>query len=298
VSDRPIIIVRKKKVAHAAHHGGSWKVAYADFVTAMMAFFLVMWIVGMDQGVKDMVQGYFQQPIGFRQTYSGGANPISAGNFITNIDVDQAVVLSRPEQHERFEETASHIRSRIEDGGLLDGLAAAVETSVTEEGLRIEFMETSGEEAFFAKGSAELTLALRSVIGVVWTELEAIPGDIVIEGHTDAVPFGGPRYSNWELSVDRANASRREMSSLGLPDARVAEVRGYAARRPKIQESPADPRNRRISVLLPFMEADTATAGASDAEIAYLGPGVGAPPPAAVPQPEITRTTGEERDGV
>ena len=132
---KKIIIVKKKKGGHAAHHGGSWKVAYADFVTAMMAFFLVMWIMSMDEGVKDMVQGYFQNPVGFKKTFSGGTNPLSAGNFITNLDVKRSVILNRRQQEEGFEVAAEEIQAFLASDSVMAGLAAEVEVVITEEGL-------------------------------------------------------------------------------------------------------------------------------------------------------------------
>ena len=254
-----VIIVKRKKAAHGGHHGGSWKVAYADFVTAMMAFFLVMWIMTMDQGVKDLVQGYFQNPVGFKHAFSGGANPLSSGNFVKNMDIKRTVILNRRKQEERFESAAGEILERIDQQGIMEGLEAAVEVVVTDEGLRIELMETGRGEVFFDKASSLLKPALQDVLGVVGSVLEGVPGEIVVEGHTDALRYGGLRYSNWELSVDRANAARRAMEVGGLEDGRITEVRGYADRQLKIGDAPLDPRNRRISVLLPFEEMSLET---------------------------------------
>ena len=253
---KKIIIVKKKKGGHGGHHGGSWKVAYADFVTAMMAFFLVMWIMSMDEGVKDMVQGYFQNPVGFKKTFSGGTNPLSAGNFITNIDVKRSVILNRRQQEEGFEVAAEEIQAFLASDSVMAGLAAEVEVVITEEGLRIELMETGGADHFFDKSSAALKPVLRDVLVMVGSVLEHIPGDVVVEGHTDALPFGRIGYSNWELSVDRANAARRELEAGGLETNRITEVRGYADRRLKVPDKPLDPHNRRISVLLPFVVTD------------------------------------------
>lgn len=253
---KKIIIVKKKKAEHGGHHGGSWKVAYADFVTAMMAFFLVMWIVSMDEGVKDMVQGYFQNPVGFKKTFSGGTNPMAAGNFITNLEVKRTVILNRRLQEKRFNEAADEIHTKLEADSLLAGMNAEVEIVVTEEGLRIELMETAGDGAFFERASANLKPALKAVLGVVGQVLEHVPGRVVVEGHTDAMPYGRAGYSNWELSVDRANAARRALEEVGLEDNRVSEVRGYADRRLKRPEAPYDAHNRRISVLLPYSTAD------------------------------------------
>ncbi len=249
---KKIIIVKKKIGGHEGHHGGSWKVAYADFVTAMMAFFMVMWIMGMDQGVKNMVQGYFQNPVGFKRGYSGGRNVLSQGSSVVNPNNLPVLLLRRWEEKRVLEEAASAIRASLEQAGITDDMGGAVEFVMTEQGLRIEMMETGEGETFFERSSAQLKPALRVVLGLVAEGLSDLPNDFVVEGHTDALPFGRPTYSNWELSVDRANGARRVLALDGLPERRFAEVRGYADRQLKVPNAPRDPRNRRISVLLPF----------------------------------------------
>lgn len=259
-----LIVKKKKKGGHAAHHGGSWKVAYADFVTAMMAFFLVMWIMSMDEGVKDMVQGYFQNPVGFKKAFSGGTNPLAAGNAITNMEVKRTIILNRRAQQGGFERAAEQIRATLAGDSIMQGLAAEVEVVITDEGMRIELMEAGAGGAFFDRSSAELKPALRHVLAIVGSALRRVPGDVVLEGHTDAVPFGRSGYGNWELSVDRANAARRALETGGLVSARVTQVRGYADRRLKVPEDPLDAHNRRISVLLPFYRADLDSLQASE----------------------------------
>ncbi len=251
---KKVIVIKKVKKGHGGHHGGSWKVAYADFVTAMMAFFLVMWIVGMDQGVRDMVQGYFNNPVGFKRQFSGGGNPVSSGHSPSNLDLRRNPILSREVQRARFEEVGEEIRGKLVEAGLATEFEADVEIVITEEGLRIELMETGTEETFFDKSSATLKPLLQKVLEIVAPELEALPNDVVVEGHTDALPFPTPGYTNWDLSVDRANAARRSLQGSGLSEKRLVEVRGYAQRQLKVPDSPLDPRNRRISILLPFKE--------------------------------------------
>ena len=250
---KPIIIVKRKKVrGHGGGHGGSWKVAYADFVTAMMAFFMVMWILGMDQGVKDMVEGYFSNPVGFKRAFSGGSSPMSQGSHPSNLDLRRSQVVTRERQRIRFEQTAEDIEGKMEKAGLVQGQAASVEIVVTEQGLRIELMETGEGEVFFDKASASLKPSIRLVLDLIAPELQALPNEVVVEGHTDGLPFGSSAYSNWELSVDRANAARRVLLEAGLSGDRIVEVRGYADRQLKNSENSLDPRNRRISVLLPY----------------------------------------------
>src|SRR5690606_45297 len=135
---QPTIIVRRtKKKSHEAHHGGSWKVAYADFVTAMMAFFLVMWILGMDSATKDLVQGYFNNPVGFKKSYSGGTTPISAGNAPTHVDLKRMAMLVMEHQRRGFEEAATEIREKLSSNPELQRLAGQIEIVITEEGMRL-----------------------------------------------------------------------------------------------------------------------------------------------------------------
>ncbi|RMH17428.1 MAG: hypothetical protein D6701_07565 [Gemmatimonadetes bacterium] len=260
--EKKIIIVKKKKGGHGGHHGGSWKVAYADFVTAMMAFFLVMWIMSMDEGVKDLVQGYFSNPIGWRKAFSGGQNPLSSGNAPTNLDIRRAVLLSREYQRAAFEDVAEEIEEGLEASGVTAGIDAAVEIEVTDQGLRIELMETGEGDPFFDRSSAELKPTLARVLGAIAPRLNELTNPIVIEGHTDAMPFANPRpgYTNWELSADRAQAARRVLEASGLGRWRVAEVRGYADRKLKVPDDPYAARNRRISLLLPFEDVTEAEA--------------------------------------
>ena len=271
MNNRPVIIIKKKKKVQAAHHGGSWKVAYADFVTAMMAFFMVMWIMGMDQGVKDIVQGYFQNPIGFKRSYSGGRNIVSQGNSIINMQLQDAIIMRRMEEQQRLEDAASGIRERLGDLGLVEDLESMVEIVITDQGLRVEMMEADGQATFFDQASSALSPALRDVLALVASEVSQLQNGVVIEGHTDGVPFGGANYSNWELSVDRANVARRVLLAGGIPEGQMIEVRGYADRQLKFADQPADPRNRRISILLPFDSPDPIAALEARLQAQQLG---------------------------
>lgn len=247
-----VIRVVKKKKGHGGHHGGSWKVAYADFVTAMMAFFLVMWIMGMEQNVRDMVQGYFNNPIGFRKAQSAGKNFMSVANSPTNMNVDRVILLSKEYQAQQFEAAADAIRDKLETTPDLQRLSEQIEILVTDDGLRIELVEDADGETFFPFGSAELKPSALRILSVMAPELDALSNGVVIEGHTDAVPFGRPGLSNWDLSTDRAHAARRALEKAGYGAGKVLEVRGYADRNPRIADDPFDPRNRRTSMLLPF----------------------------------------------
>ncbi len=247
-----VIRVVKKVKGHGGHHGGSWKVAYADFVTAMMAFFLVMWIMGMEQNVKDMVQGYFNNPIGFRKAQSAGRNILSVANAPTNMNVDRLVLMSKEAQVRKFEAARDAIRKKLDGTPELQDLSRQIDILITDEGLRIEMVENAEGETFFPFGSARLNPAAVRILDLMAPELDQLGNGIIIEGHTDAVPYSRKNYTNWDLSSDRAQAARRELESAGYRASKVLEVRGYADRNLRVPDRPTDPRNRRTTLLLPF----------------------------------------------
>lgn len=250
---KKVIVVKKTKGHGGGHHGGSWKVAYADFVTAMMAFFMVMWILGMDDQAKEAIEGYFSNPVGYKKGYSSGNSPIASGNSPGQVQAPRAIrLIMRAYEQESLEGAAARILERVRSAARLRELAAQVEIVVTEQGLRIELVEGSDGETFFAIGSAELKPAAGMLLELIADELAALSNPLVIEGHTDAAAFGSTGYTNWELSADRANAARRTLERSGIGPERVQEVRGHADRHLRIAEQPLHPANRRISVLLPF----------------------------------------------
>ena len=252
---RPIIVVRKKKIVAGGHHGGSWKVAYADFVTAMMAFFLVMWIVGMDDQTKQAIEGYFSNPVGYKRGYSAGANPLSSGNSPAAVKRPAVRLVIRAYEQQRFGEVSKRLQERLQAAQGLLGAGTKVEVAVTEQGLRIELVEGGAGETFFPRGSAEIKPTVRLALELVAGELRGLANPLVIEGHTDAAPYGlRSGYTNWELSADRANAARRVLEPGGIASGRIAAVRGLADRQPRNAADPLDPANRRISILLPFSE--------------------------------------------
>lgn len=247
---RKIIIVRKKVAAPGGHHGGSWKVAFADFMTAMMAFFLVMWILGMDQEVRQSIEGYFSNPVGYKKGYSAGRSPVSAGSSPGTVQTTPIKLLTHVAEKKQLEKAETQIRKKLEERGL-GKLGAKLEIVVTKQGLRIEISEGEDGATFFALGSSAMTATMEEALGVIGEELAPLPNPVIIEGHTDAAQFAGD-FSNWELSADRANAARRVLERSGLAPARVREVRGLADRELKHADDPLDPRNRRITVFLPF----------------------------------------------
>jgi len=253
--DNPTVIrVVRKKVEQGGHHGGTWKVAYADFVTAMMAFFLVMWIVGMDESAKDSVQSYFNDPAGYmKQSTSGnGVLPNGTSLFNTEASLAEFARIRRSREREQFEQIRDRLSAQLQADEALSGLSDQVSIAVTDEGLRIELEETSSGDTFFGSGSSVLTGAARGLLSTIGPEIAQVDNSVIVEGHTDATPLNRRGYTNWELSGDRANAARRALEASGLDGARVSEVRGYADRQLAHPENPRDPSNRRITLLLPF----------------------------------------------
>jgi chemotaxis protein MotB len=234
---RPIIIV-KKKGGHAGHHGGAWKVAYADFVTALMALFIVLWLLNTNKKVQEAVAGYFKDPTGFGKkigtTVSG-----SGENFVLTRD-------NMPKLREQLQLT---IRQMTD----FDKLKNQIEMTVTAEGLRIELMETASG-TFFDSGSSKLNRDGSELLSKLAEELGKLPNKLSIEGHTDSKPYAGSGvYGNWELSADRANAARRLMQTGGIRADQVTQVRGFADQRLRKPEDPFDPSNRRISVIVLYI---------------------------------------------
>lgn len=252
---RPVVVVRRRpRAGRAGGRGGGWKIAYADFVTAMMAFFLVMWIMGMDEESRSLVQGYFNDPNGVQESFQGHQG---AEGALPGVLPDPDIAL----QQQRFEAIIRSFQLQLAEE-VPGGSGAAVEMSVTAEGLRIELRELSPDEVLFERSASTVSLTLRRILRVLAPELATIPNAVAVEGHTDGTPFVPPSsaYGNWELSTDRANAVRRVLVLSGLPRERISEVRGYADRRPWNPRDPLDPQNRRVSLVLPYVTPPGGTA--------------------------------------
>jgi chemotaxis protein MotB len=257
---KKIVIVKKKIAGGGGHHGGSWKVAYADFVTAMMAFFMVMWILGMDDQTKKAIEGYFSNPVGYKKGYGAGSNPMANGSSMA-ISRSTLRMIVRSTERQAFERLRESILKKLAANDSLRKLDAKVEVLVTKDGLRIELVESQKGDVYFPLGSARMRTTTTLVLALIGEELAALEHPVILEGHTDAAKFGmDASYTNWELSSDRANAARRVLLSSGLAPTRIEEVRGYADTRPRVADDPMAPANRRISILLPF----TSPQGASD----------------------------------
>jgi chemotaxis protein MotB len=244
---QPIIVI-KKKAHHGGHHGGAWKVAYADFVTAMMAFFLVMWLVNSSKAVKQAVGGYFRDP-GVFETGTGGKGMMPGGTAVSP-ETSSSKEDDEATERRALEKAADHIKERIAQIPGLDALKNQIEFSVTPDGLRIDLLDKD-KSSFFDSGSAVLRGETERILGIIAHELGQLRENVIIEGHTDSHAYTvSDHYSNWELSADRANAARRIMQRQGLRDDQVAGVRGLAFRQPRYPDNPADPRNRRVSILV------------------------------------------------
>ena len=245
--EQPIIIIKKRAHGHG-HHGGAWKVAFADFMTAMFAMFLVLWLVNQSSDVKAAVAGYFQDPMGRAQEYGSSIMPGEGAQT-------QSPRIMSPEQvidlrRDRLEHLAETLRQQIREVPALSAVADHIEIELTDEGLRIQLLEDSGG-VFFQTGSAVPKAAGAEVLRLLGKELGGMPNAVVIEGHTDARPYSRPDgYSNWELSVDRANTARRIMRQGGLNEAQVQQVRGWADRRLRDPSDPLADSNRRVTVTM------------------------------------------------
>jgi chemotaxis protein MotB len=241
--DRPFIII-KKKSGHGGHHGGAWKVAYADFVTAMMALFIVLWLLNSSKKIQEAVGGYFRDPSGTVNKI--GSDKSGAGESIPVTKDDM------PKLKEQLEQ-------RIRQLDNFDQLKHQVEMTVTSEGLRIELLETE-TGTFFNLGSPEPNGNGRELLRLLAEQLGKLPNRLSIEGHTDSKPYSGKKeYSNWELSTDRANAARRLMQRDGLRDDQVSQVRGYADQMLRKRDDALDPSNRRISVIVHYLDKPQVT---------------------------------------
>jgi chemotaxis protein MotB len=235
----PIIIVKKK--GHGGHHGGAWKVAYADFVTAMMALFIVLWLLNTSDKVKQAVGGYFNDPKGTGKM--AGTTRSNSGEGIT-IPKD------------RMSELKERLESAMKVLPKFDQMKNNVLITVTDEGLRIELLENE-KGMFFETGNANPSESGRELLGMLAVQLQRLPNKLVIEGHTDSRPFSGDgTYSNWELSADRANSARRIVQARGVRPDQIIQVRGFADQRLRTPKDPTAAANRRVSLIVQYTEGE------------------------------------------
>ena len=276
---QPIIIKRVKKGGHAAH-GGAWKITYADFVTAMMAFFLMMWLIGSTtEGDRKGIADYFSTPLKLSMlgggsgsgdsssVVKGGGEDLSRSvGQVKRGDVEaptrsvnlQALKAEQARaERARLERLKEEIERKIDSNEKLKALKSQIRLDMTREGLRIQIVDANNRP-MFASGSAVVQPYMRDLLQEIGALLADVPNRLTLEGHTDAQSFGNglAGYTNWELSSDRANASRRELMVGGLPEARVMRVQGLAASVPFDKNDPVAPVNRRISIIVMNRDAE------------------------------------------
>lgn len=250
MKNEPVIVVKKKKAGHGAPHGGAWKVAYADFVTAMMAFFLVMWIVGQSAQVRAAVAGYFRNPGLFDYEKSNSMVPGGQKGVLPEPASGADGAFGSVKDAARLEEAAARIRQALGGVPEFSSLKDQIEIKLTNEGLRIELLETAAT-GFFDTGSAKINASGEHILVAISQELARVPNGVVFEGHTDSRPYQSTvGYTNWELSADRANAARRMMEQNGLERGQVRGVRGCADTQLRNSQDPYDARNRRVTIIV------------------------------------------------
>ncbi len=242
---RPIIVVKRGKAGHSDHHSGAWKVAYADFVTAMMALFIVLWLMSADKEVQQAISAYFNNPSGPGKLTGTAAAGLGHAIEIPKDDMNK-------------------LRDKIQQALMqlpnFSSLKDHVEITITSDGLRIELLETEAG-MFFESGKPNPTESGAELLTRMAEELGKLPNSVLIEGHTDSKPFGnGGAYTNWELSCDRANSARKLMEANGLHPDQVAQVRGYADRQLRHPDDPEHASNRRISVIVQYLTPPPAAA--------------------------------------
>lgn len=242
------VVVKKVKKGHA-HHGGAWKVAYADFVTAMMALFIVLWVMSQSEETKVAVAGYFRDPAGFSNKSINLLDGKS--NELLNMDLDE--IRRREMEREELKKLGEKISEELAKNPDFSELLDQVTFEIIDEGLRIELVDGL-DDIFFEVGTTVLNDRAKMLIRKIGSSLARLPNKIVVEGHTDSRPFpgNGQGYTNFDLSAGRANAARQELVFSGMNELKIDEVRGYADRRLRDQDDPYSLVNRRISIIVKY----------------------------------------------
>jgi len=283
MADQQPIIIKKIKKSGGGHHGGAWKIAYADFVTAMMAFFLLLWLLNaVSQEQLEGIADYFAPTVS--STSQSGSGQILGGTTVAvdgsledtvsrpsvtmdlpppsagsggeamqdepvQADVDAEEAKQKAEQ-DQFDKAEQELKEALETLPEFQQMAQSLMIDNTVEGMRIQIVDQDGL-SMFPSGSASMYEHTERVLGLVTEIIKKMPQDIAISGHTDAVPMGGDgTYTNWELSSDRANSARRGLLSLGVPEQRISRVVGKAATEPLLADDPTNAKNRRLSIVL------------------------------------------------
>ncbi|MBE7377249.1 flagellar motor protein MotB [Pseudomonas lopnurensis] len=299
-NNQPIIVKRVRKTA-GGHHGGAWKIAFADFATAMMAFFLVMWLMSAaTPEQKRAISGYFQDPIGFTESASPhvidlGGTPTPSPDRTLNpeldpaqsdakVDAEQTEIFAEQLERERLDLVLQELQNKVDENPELQRFKDQILFEITQDGLRIQIMDAENRP-MFALGSAQLQPYFEDILLALVDTIAAVPNKISISGHTDAKPYSGRSdFGNWELSASRANAARRTLVGGGYPEEQIARVVGYASSALFDREDPVNPVNRRIDILVLTKKAQRSIEGEqSDASSAEAG-GVAEPASGAVPE--------------
>ncbi|MCA1926986.1 MAG: OmpA family protein [Calditerrivibrio sp.] len=265
---KPIIIKKVKKVEEGGHHGGAWKIAYADFVTAMMAFFLVMWLLNMTSEEKRAkIAMYFRtfsifEKAGGSIMEGGTGKPFEKdkkgeSQIVEKIEVEIAAAATEGNADKVKESLMGVVKTQLQE------FSDQIVIATTPEGIRIDIIDKSGNP-IFSSGSSSLNKNGKDILKVLSNTLNELSNKIVIEGHTDAATYRGDRNGNWDLSIQRANAARAELLINGFDPNKISSVAGYAATKPIVKDNPNDPANRRISFLILYQKAGQFDNGTSD----------------------------------
>ncbi|WP_369988360.1 flagellar motor protein MotB [Pseudomonas xanthosomatis] len=303
-NNQPIIIKRVKRFG-GGHHGGAWKIAFADFATAMMAFFLVLWLLSTaTPEQKIAIAGYFKDPIGFSESGTpyiidlGGSPQLAPEKTINpetkseptpdtsiQLDKDQVETMAEQVERERLELLLQELQNKVEENPELQKFKDQILFEITQDGLRIQIMDAENRP-MFDLGSARLQPYFEDILLAMADTIKAVPNKISVSGHTDAKPYSGTgEFGNWELSANRANAARRALVAGGYPDGQVARVVGYASSSLFDRKNPLNPVNRRIDIIVLTKKAQRDIEGEQGAPDAQPGaaPPAGGTPGAAAP---------------
>ncbi|MBC3412436.1 flagellar motor protein MotB [Pseudomonas sp. SWRI51] len=302
-NNQPIIIKRVKRFG-GGHHGGAWKIAFADFATAMMAFFLVLWLLSTATPEQKLaIAGYFKDPIGFSESGTpyiidlGGTPELAPEKTINpevkseptpdtslQLDKDKVETLAEQVERERLELLLQELQNKVEENPQLQKFKDQILFEITQDGLRIQIMDAENRPMFDI-GSARLQPYFEDILLAMADTIKAVPNKISVSGHTDAKPFAGMGdFGNWELSANRANAARRALVAGGYPDGQVARVVGYASSSLFDRKNPFNPVNRRIDIIVLTKKAQRDIEGEQGTpEAPSATPPAGATPGAATP---------------
>ncbi|MBS9761623.1 flagellar motor protein MotB [Pseudomonas mosselii] len=327
-NNQPIIVKRVKRFGDG-HHGGAWKIAFADFATAMMAFFLVLWLLSTaTPEQKIAIAGYFKDPIGFSESGTpyiidlGGSPQLAPEKTINpevkseptpdtslQLDKDKVETMAEQVERERLELLLQELQNKVEENPQLQKFKDQILFEITQDGLRIQIMDAENRP-MFDLGSARLQPYFEDILLAMADTIKAVPNKISISGHTDAKPYSGTGdFGNWELSANRANAARRALVAGGYPDEQVARVVGYASSSLFDRANPFNPVNRRIDIIVLTKKAQRDIEGeqgkpdaappAAEAPPAGVAPGADATPGDTPMQPrELRQKLNIFEDGV